>query len=184
MKSMTTTIVLLLAAGATGFALRAADPDKGAKKADPRVFELRTYTVPEGKMDALHARFRDITCKYFEKYGMTVVGFWNPTDPKEAKTKLVYLLAHPTKRRPRRTGRRSPGTRISAPPLPPRRRTASWWIMSSRSISTRPTIRRLSSGDAARSALRRIDLGGAGWQPGPVALEWPRGLAPHLPGAS
>jgi len=97
MKSMTTTIVLLLAAGATGFALRAADPDKGAKKADPRVFELRTYTVPEGKMDALHARFRDITCKYFEKYGMTVVGFWNPTDPKEAKTKLVYLLAHPNK---------------------------------------------------------------------------------------
>ena len=48
-------------------------------------------------MDALHARFRDITCKYFEKYGMTVVGFWNPTDPKEAKTKLVYLLAHPSK---------------------------------------------------------------------------------------
>ena len=64
---------------------------------DPRVFELRTYTVPEGKMDALHTRFRDITCKYFEKHGMTVVGFWNPTDPKEAKTKLVYLLAHPSK---------------------------------------------------------------------------------------
>jgi NIPSNAP len=47
-------------------------------------------------MDALHARFRDITCKYFEKHGMTVVGFWNPTDPKEARTKLVYLLAHPS----------------------------------------------------------------------------------------
>jgi hypothetical protein len=28
---------------------------------------------------------------------MTVVGFWNPTDPKEARTKLVYLLAHPSK---------------------------------------------------------------------------------------
>ena len=27
---------------------------------------------------------------------MTVVGFWNPTDPKEATTKLVYLLAHPS----------------------------------------------------------------------------------------
>ena len=47
-------------------------------------------------MDALHARFRDITCKYFKKHGMTVVGFWNPTDPKEARTKLVYLLAHPS----------------------------------------------------------------------------------------
>ena len=96
MKSMTTTIVLLLAAGATGFALRAADPNKGARKAAPRIFELRTYTVPEGKMAALHTRFRDITCKYFEKHGMTVVGFWNPTDPKEARTKLVYLLAHPS----------------------------------------------------------------------------------------
>jgi len=97
----TNMIVLLLAAAGMAFAaLRAAepaDPDKGAKEADPRVFELRTYTVPEGKMDALHTRFRDITCKYFEKHGMTVVGFWNPTDPKEAKTKLVYLLAHPSK---------------------------------------------------------------------------------------
>ena len=97
MKSTTATIVLLLAAGATVFALRGADPEKGAEKAETRVFELRTYTVPEGKMDALHARFRDITCKYFKKHGMTVVGFWNPTDPKEVKTKLVYLLAHPNK---------------------------------------------------------------------------------------
>src|SRR5260370_39881666 len=97
MKSTTTTIVLLLAVGATAFALRAADPDKVAKKADPRVFELRTYTVPEGKMDALHARFRDITCKYFEKYGITGIGFLHPTDPKESKTQLVYLLAHPSK---------------------------------------------------------------------------------------
>jgi NIPSNAP len=93
-------IVLLLAAAAMAFAaLRAAEPaepDQGAKKAELRIFELRTYIVPDGKMDALHARFRDITCKYFEKHGMTVVGFWNPTDPKEARTKLVYLLAHPS----------------------------------------------------------------------------------------
>ena len=97
MKSMTTTIVLLLAAGATGFALRAADPNKGAKKADPRIFELRTYTVPEGKMAALHTRFRDITCKYFEKHGMTVVGFWTPIEPGEADKKLIYVLAFPSK---------------------------------------------------------------------------------------
>ncbi len=97
MKSITATIVLLLAVGATVFALRAADPEKGAKNAETRVFELRTYIVPDGKMDALHARFRDITCKYFEKHGITIVGFWTPNDPKEAKTKLVYLLAHPSK---------------------------------------------------------------------------------------
>src|SRR5258708_1350752 len=97
MKSTMPTLVLLVAAGATGFALRAADPDKGAKKADPRVFELRTYTVPEGKMDALHARFRDITCKLFKKHGMTIIGFWSPIDPKEAEEKLVYILAYPSK---------------------------------------------------------------------------------------
>ena len=46
MKSTMTTIVLLLAAGAAGFALRAADPDKGAKKADPRVFDAASATSP------------------------------------------------------------------------------------------------------------------------------------------
>lgn len=33
-----------------------------ADKADTRVFELRTYTAPPGKMKDLHARFRDHTC--------------------------------------------------------------------------------------------------------------------------
>jgi hypothetical protein len=32
---------------------------------DGRVFELRTYYAAPGKMDALHARFRDHTCKLF-----------------------------------------------------------------------------------------------------------------------
>jgi hypothetical protein len=74
-----------------------ADADEGAKKADTRVFELRTYYAAEGKMDALNARFRDHTCKLFEKHGMTVVGFWTPTRPDEAQQKLVYLLAFPSK---------------------------------------------------------------------------------------
>src|SRR5260370_19428606 len=113
MKSITATIVLLLAAGATVLALRAADPDKGARKKASRVFELRTYTVPEGKMDALHARFRDITCKYFEKYGITVIGFWNPT---ERMPRRNWSTCWPTRarRRPRSTGRLSPRTRIFA----------------------------------------------------------------------
>jgi hypothetical protein len=100
MKPANMFVLLLAAAGMAFAALRAAEPaepDKGAKKAELRIFELRTYIVPDGKMDALHARFRDITCKYFEKHGITIVGFWTPNDPKEAKTKLVYLLAHPSK---------------------------------------------------------------------------------------
>lgn len=66
----------------------------GAGAAD-RVFELRTYTTPPGKLDALHARFRDHTLGLFSKHGMTHIGYWTPTDAdKGADTKLIYLLAH------------------------------------------------------------------------------------------
>ena len=64
---------------------------------DDRVFEMRTYYAAPGKMKALHARFRDHTCGLFKKHGITIVGFWSPTDPKEAEKKLVYILAYPSK---------------------------------------------------------------------------------------
>jgi hypothetical protein len=79
------------------FAANAAGDEKGAKKVDGRVFELRTYYAAPGKMDALHARFRDHTCKLFEKHGMTVVAFWVPTEKEDAEKKLVYILAFPSK---------------------------------------------------------------------------------------
>ena len=63
---------------------------------ETRVFELRTYTAMAGKIDALHARFRDHTVKLFEKHQMTVVGFWRPADEERAKRQLVYLLAFPS----------------------------------------------------------------------------------------
>jgi hypothetical protein len=70
---------------------------QGDKKVDNRVFEMRTYYAAEGKMADLHARFRDHTCKIFEKRGMTVIGFWSPADPQEAQKKLFYILAFPSK---------------------------------------------------------------------------------------
>jgi len=73
----------------------AAEPTKPA--GDARVFELRTYYAHPGKMPALHARFRDHTCKLFEKHGMTVVGFWSPIEKDKAEEVLVYLLAFPSK---------------------------------------------------------------------------------------
>jgi len=73
----------------------AADEPKPA--ADTRVFEMRTYYANPGKMTALHARFRDHTCKLFEKHGMTVVGFWSPIDKDKSEEVLVYLLAFPSK---------------------------------------------------------------------------------------
>src|SRR5712692_7704145 len=59
-----------------------------------RVFELRTYTAEEGKLDALHARFRNHTLKLFEKHGMTNIGYWKPSDEPLSKNTLIYVLAH------------------------------------------------------------------------------------------
>lgn len=61
----------------------------------PRVFELRTYRTPEGKLPSLHARFRDHTRRLFETHGMTNVGYWVPLDEQQgAGHTLIYLLAH------------------------------------------------------------------------------------------
>jgi len=55
------------------------------------LYELRTYTTAEGRLDALHKRFRDHTLKLFEKHGMKNVIYWTPTDKKNT---LVYVIAH------------------------------------------------------------------------------------------
>jgi hypothetical protein len=63
------------------------------KTSDPRLFELRTYQAEPGKLDALLSRFRDHTCKLFEKHGMTNVGYWVPVENPDRL--LIYLLAYP-----------------------------------------------------------------------------------------
>ncbi len=68
-----------------------------AFQAADRVFELRTYTAPEGKLDALQTRFRDHTMRIFEKHGMTNIGYWLPQDTTLRENTLVYLLAHPSR---------------------------------------------------------------------------------------
>jgi len=70
---------------------------RGGEKVETRVFEMRTYYAHPGKMEALHARFRDHTNKLFIKHGMTPIGYWSPLDPKEAEQKMVYVLAYPSK---------------------------------------------------------------------------------------
>jgi len=69
---------------------------RGGKKVDTRVFEMRTYYAQPGKMQALHARFRDHTLKLFVKHGMTNIGYWSPIDAADAEKKLVYILAYPS----------------------------------------------------------------------------------------
>ncbi len=63
--------------------------------ADSQCFDLRTYYAAPGKLDAPQARFRDYTCKSFEKYGMTNIGYWLPLENPE--NKLVHVLAFPSR---------------------------------------------------------------------------------------
>src|SRR6266478_4472271 len=62
---------------------------------DTRTFELRVYYANPGKLDDLHARFRDHTVALFEKHGMTNLGYWTPLENPE--NKLVYMLAYPSR---------------------------------------------------------------------------------------
>lgn len=66
-----------------------------SQAADTRLYEMRVYYAAPGKLDALNARFRDHTCKLFEKHGMVNIGYWMPQDNPERK--LVYWLAFPSK---------------------------------------------------------------------------------------
>jgi hypothetical protein len=61
-----------------------------------KVYELRVYHTNPGKLEALHARFRDHTCKLFQKHGMELIGFWTPTQGDEAKDTLYYIIAFPS----------------------------------------------------------------------------------------
>jgi hypothetical protein len=69
---------------------RAADAPAAGK-----VYELRTYKTHPGRLDALHARFRDHTCKLFQKHGIELVGFWTPAEGDDAKDTLIYIVAFP-----------------------------------------------------------------------------------------
>ncbi|MFZ4766316.1 MAG: NIPSNAP family protein [Roseimicrobium sp.] len=73
-------------------------PVKTGVGSAPRIFEMRTYTTPEGKLPALHARFTNHTMKFFEKHGMTNLFYFTPTDAAKGEAnKLIYWLAHPSK---------------------------------------------------------------------------------------
>jgi len=86
------TFVIFLA----GYRLGSANTPVQAQE-QGRVFELRTYHTPEGKLENLLTRFRDHTVDLFKKHGMTNIGYWIPTDePLKGKT-LVYVLAYPNR---------------------------------------------------------------------------------------
>src|SRR5262245_61858978 len=92
MRTVPTTSLVLLALIALGLGGASV-----AGAADQRAFELRTYTAAEGKLEALHTRFREHTIELFKKHGMDVIGFWSPVGDKAPANTLVYLLAYPSR---------------------------------------------------------------------------------------
>ena len=88
-------VVLTAAVFVAGFAagtLRQADTAVHAQGG--KVFELRTYIAPEGKLSNLEARFRDHTMRIFEKHGMSNVGYWVPQDAPASDNTLIYIISH------------------------------------------------------------------------------------------
>ena len=58
------------------------------------VYELRTYTAPDGKLGDLNARFRNHTLKIFERHGMKNVLYMTPQDAPDSQNTLIYVLEH------------------------------------------------------------------------------------------
>ena len=76
--------------------LAAAAVDSRAAEPDTKVYEMRVYYAAPGKLDALHARFRDHTMKLFDKHGLTNVGYFVPVGENK-DNKLVYWISAPSK---------------------------------------------------------------------------------------
>jgi len=89
-------IALMLALGTATAAAAQAPPSTAA---GAKVYELRTYYAAPGKLEALHARFRNHTIEIFKKHGMGIVAFWVPVDQTTGAATgntLVYILSYPT----------------------------------------------------------------------------------------
>jgi hypothetical protein len=87
-------VAVTLTVFAAGFLAGQAFDGGDAEAQGRKVFEMRTYTSPEGKLNDLLARFRNDTLRIFEKHGMENVGYWVPTDAPASANTLVYILAH------------------------------------------------------------------------------------------
>jgi hypothetical protein len=110
-------------------------------QASKHVYEVRTYTAPDGKLGELHSRFRDHTLRIFNKHGMKSVIYLAPQDAPDSANTLTCSSIRAAKRRRRRgpISRRTPnGSRC--PPTP--RSTGASSARSSRCSRTRPTTRR------------------------------------------
>jgi NIPSNAP protein len=68
-----------------------------AQSVRAKVYELRTYTAPDGKLEELHARFKNHTMRIFKKHNMTSVAYFRPEDSPLKENTLIYLISHPSR---------------------------------------------------------------------------------------
>ena len=88
-------VAVIGAAFVLGFLARGVVPGEPVALAQSgRVYELRTYTAPEGKLGELNARFRNHTMRIFQKHGMANVAYFTPEDAPLSQNTLVYLISH------------------------------------------------------------------------------------------
>ena len=66
----------------------------GIMSLQAEIYELRTYTAKDGKLENIVARFRDHTTRLFEKHGMKNIGYWVPADSPASGNTLIYIVAH------------------------------------------------------------------------------------------
>src|SRR5215218_10446435 len=88
-------IVSAVSLVALGFALGSWNASSVAHAQNAgKVYEMRTYTAPDGKLPLLQTRFRDHTIRIFNKHHMKSVGYWVPQDAPAKDNTLVYIISH------------------------------------------------------------------------------------------
>jgi hypothetical protein len=92
MKEMV--ILCSLVAAAVGYW---AGRETTVSAASSHVYEFRRYTAEPGKLEELHARFRDHTDAIFKKHNMKSVGYFAPQDNPLSKNTFLYILEFPSR---------------------------------------------------------------------------------------
>ena len=86
-------VTLLLVGSFHSLSLVAAD-NHPPQDSVSKVYEMRTYYTHDGKLNALHARFKNHTHEIFERLDMKVVAYWTPTKSPDSENTLIYILEH------------------------------------------------------------------------------------------
>lgn len=96
MKKAIVSVLGLALAFVAGFSARGVLPGEAVAHAQAKgkVYELRTYTANEGKLELLHTTFKNHLMGFFKKHGMTNVVYFKPMDAPLSQTTLIYLVSH------------------------------------------------------------------------------------------